>query len=274
MKRIAGVVGWPVDHSLSPLIHNHWLEQSGIHDVEYHHLPVEPSQFGEWIQQLRGGNFVGVNLTIPHKELVIPFLDKVDETAQRIGAVNTVAVMDGKLYGYNTDAYGFMTNLKEQSVYKTHTAFVIGAGGAARAVVAGLIEDGFSRIVMMNRTREKAEAFLPFGEAIEVVDWNESPPELAHADLLVNTTALGMKHQPPLVVNLEMLPAHALVTDIVYSPLETDLLLQAKSRNLATVDGLGMLLYQAQKAFEIWFGVLPDVDNALRELVLAKRGGG
>ena len=269
-KRLAGVVGWPVDHSLSPIIHNHWLKEAGIRDAEYLRLPVEPEKLGEWIQNVRLENYVGVNLTIPHKELILPFLDRIDPVAERMGAVNTVLIKGSLLHGFNTDAYGFIANLQSEG-YERNTAFVVGAGGAARAVVAGLLEDGFSKIYLMNRTEAKARELQKLGDGIEIVAWSEYPEQLEACDLLVNTSSLGMHHQPALALDLSALPAHALVTDIVYSPLETKLLREAKAQGLKTVDGLGMLLYQAQKAFEIWFGILPEVNEELRALVLKAR---
>lgn len=268
--RWAGVMGWPVKHSKSPLIHNHWCVKYGV-DAAYLPLPVHPEALPAVIPALPHMGCVGVNLTIPHKELVLPLVRQFDSFAQRIGAVNTLVIKDGALLGYNTDAYGFWQNL-ESSVngIKRGAAFVVGAGGAARAVVAALDDAGFAPIYVMNRTREKAEALRSISVQVRAVNWSANPAELASCSFLVNTTSLGMQGQPPLELALDTLSSDALVTDIVYTPLQTPLLQDASTRGLQIVDGLGMLLYQAQKAFELWFGVLPEVTAELRTLVLGE----
>lgn len=268
--RWAGVIGWPVKHSKSPLIHNHWCVKYGV-DAAYLPLPVPPESLPTVIPALPHMGCVGVNLTIPHKELVLAQVQQLDSFAQRIGAVNTLVIKDGALLGYNTDAYGFWQNL-ESSVngIKRGAAFVVGAGGAARAVVAALDDAGFAPIYIMNRTREKAEALRSISAQVKAVGWSTNPAELASCSLLVNTTSLGMQGQPPLELALDALSSDALVTDIVYTPLQTPLLQDASTRGLQIVDGLGMLLYQAQKAFELWFGILPDVTEKLRAMVLGE----
>lgn len=263
-----GVIGWPVSHSLSPLIHNHWCMQYDT-DAVYLPLPVQPSMLGQVVPALAHMGCVGVNLTIPHKEMVLEQLHHLDAQARRIGAVNTVVVRGNVLHGHNTDAYGFWQNIATHApAVRTGKAFVVGAGGAARAVVAALDEAGFSRIYVMNRTPGKAERLREISPKVEALDWNPAAGAIEGCDLLVNTTSLGMHGQPPLEITLGKLPRHALVTDIVYTPLETPLLKTAKLLELKTVDGLGMLIYQAQKAFELWFGVLPEVDDALRAMLL------
>lgn len=264
----AGVLGWPVNHSLSPFIHNRWLEQNAVNAL-YLPFPVQPDALGTVLLALPKMGCAGVNLTIPHKEAALDLLDGVDETARRIGAVNTVVMRDGKTYGHNTDAYGFITSLKAADYCKDN-ALVIGAGGAARAVVTALLQDGFACVTVMNRTREKAEALKSLGRAVEVVDWQ---PVLPHADVVVNVTSLGMHGQPELSVDMKHLPPHAVVADIVYAPLETPLLVQAKAQGFKAIDGLGMLLFQAQAAFSLWFGINPEVTDELRQQVLKQREG-
>lgn len=269
--RWAGVIGWPVKHSKSPLIHNYWCAKYSV-DAAYLPLPVPPEALPTVIPALPHMGCAGVNLTIPHKELVLPLAQQLDSFAQKIGSVNTLVIRDGALLGYNTDAYGFWQNLESSAKdIKRGAAFVAGAGGAARAVVAALAAAGFAPIYIMNRTREKAEALCDISSQVKAVDWSANPGELASCRLLVNTTSLGMHGQPPLELALDALPPDALVTDIVYTPLRTPLLKAATARGLQTVDGLGMLLYQAQKAFELWFGILPEVTGELRDLVVGEQ---
>lgn len=268
--RFAGVIGWPVNHSLSPVIHNHWCKKYGI-DAVYLPLPVQPENLSEVIPALAKMGCVGVNLTIPHKELVLPLIDAVDDVALRVGAVNTIDFKSGKYWGYNTDAYGFWHNIEENTRdLRKDTALVIGAGGAARAVVCALHDAGFQHILIMNRTREKAEILCKLSSQAKVIEWDIATNALEKADFIVNTTSLGMKGEQPLTLALEKCKDNCLVTDIVYTPIATPLLQQAEERGLATINGLGMLLYQAQKAFHHWFGILPDVDETLRRLVLIK----
>ncbi|MBM3617531.1 MAG: shikimate dehydrogenase [Alphaproteobacteria bacterium] len=266
--RLAGVIGWPVTHSLSPAIHNHWLAEHGL-DVVYVPLPINPAVLHSTLPSLGEIGVVGVNLTLPHKELVIPVLDVIDHTAQAIGAVNTVLFDKGQRIGFNTDAYGFWHNIEVNAPQvRRDEAFVIGAGGAARAVVAALDAAGYQKIHVMNRSPEKIQGFSLISPRVVAHHWSAAPEVLANVDLLVNTTSLGMGGQPALDISLDALPSHAVVNDIVYTPLDTPLLHAARRCDLATVDGLGMLLYQAQKAFEIWFGILPEVTPELRLKVL------
>lgn len=267
----AGVMGWPVSHSKSPILHDYWMRLYGING-SYTRLPVKPEDLAAELRSLPGRGFVGVNLTVPHKEEALHHLDKVDDTARQIGAVNTVIVTpDGKLHGTNTDAYGFITNLQTNARHYNPTmpAVVLGAGGAARAICAALVGVGYPEIRVLNRTRTRGEALAQaFGKTLRVLDWQDRSRSLADAGLLVNTTTQGMIGQAALEIDLSALPAHAVVNDLVYAPLETALLAAARARGLEAVDGLGMLLYQAQLAFEGWFGIKPEVTPALRAHVL------
>lgn len=265
----AGVVGFPVGHSLSPRLHGFWLKKYNIAG-EYKHYEVRPEDLAEFIHNLRSDNdFSGVNLTIPHKESVIKLLDNIDEIATEIGAVNVVINKNGKLIGKNTDAYGFAENIRT-SVTGTKKAVVLGAGGAAKAVIFALLEIGFKEIIITNRSRVRAEELSSvIRHPLSVVDWQKRGEILENTDLLVNTTSLGMTGKESLKIDLSLLPKTSLVTDIVYSPLITPLLAQAKARGNPTVDGLGMLLYQAVPAFEAWFGIKPEVTEELRQYILA-----
>jgi shikimate dehydrogenase len=271
----AGVIGWPVAHSRSPKLHGFWLKQHGLVG-RYDKLPVPPEDLAAFIADLpREPGFRGVNVTIPHKIAVLSLMAQVDDAARRIGAVNTVVVQpDGSLHGSNTDAFGFIENLKADAPagWKAAAgpAVVLGAGGAARAVIVALLDAGVTELRLANRSIEKAEALAAeFGKAILPVAWDERMQALAGTNLLVNTTSLGMAGQPPLEIALDDLPLAALVNDIVYSPLVTDLLANAKARGNPVVDGLGMLLHQGRPGFEAWFGVAPTVTPALRDAVLA-----
>ena len=269
-----GVVGWPISHSLSPRLHSFWLQKYDI-GGEYQAYPVKPEDLGAFLKTLPEQNIIGLNLTVPHKEIVFPFLDEVDETAKKIGAVNTVIVKQGRLYGTNTDGYGFLTNLKENAPgwsAKDGPVVIIGAGGAARAAIVSLLDDGVPEIRLINRTRARADKLSEIynDPRIIVCDWQERAKNLSGAALLVNTTTLGMTGQPPLDIDLSELPPSAVVYDIVYNPLETELLKQASERGNEYVDGLGMLLYQAAPAFQAWFGQMPEVDITLRHHVLRK----
>ena len=271
--RLAGVMGWPVAHSLSPRLHGYWLRHYGI-DGAYVPLPVRPERLGSALRALPDLGFAGCNLTVPHKEAALGALDEVAEDARRIGAVNTILVRaDGSLYGWNTDIEGFAQSLiaalPEWSIAGKH-AVVLGAGGAARAVVAAVQNLGAEEVVILNRTRERAEALATdLGEAIRPLSWERRSEALSQAALLINTTTLGMLGKPPLSIDLAPLPTDAVVADIVYAPLETPLLAEARRRGHRVVDGLGMLLYQAVPGFEAWFGRRPEVTPALRDFVLA-----
>jgi len=269
----AGVMGWPVEHSRSPLLHGFWLKQHGI-DGAYELLPVPPESLETALRGLAAQGFAGCNLTVPHKQAALAVVDHVDATAARIGAVNTVVVRrDGTLEGRNTDAFGFRENLRAvQPAWRASTgpAVVLGAGGAARAVVAALLDDGAPEIRLVNRSRDHAAALAAaLGGATIVIDWSRRSAVLGDAALLVNTTSLGMTGQPPLDLALEALPTTAIVNDIVYAPLATSLLETARRRGNPVVDGLGMLLHQARPAFAAWFGVTPEVTPALRRTVEA-----
>lgn len=270
----AGVIGWPVAHSRSPKLHGFWLKQHGLVG-RYDKLPVPPEDLTSFIADLpKEPGFRGVNVTIPHKIAVLPLMAQVDDAARRIGAVNTVVVQpDGSLYGSNTDAFGFIENLKADapSGWKAANgpAVVLGAGGAARAVIVALLDAGVTELRLANRSIEKAEALAAeFSKAILPVAWDERAQALAGTNLLVNTTSLGMAGQPPLEIALDDLPPAALVNDIVYSPLVTDLLASAMTRGNPVVDGLGMLLHQGRPGFEAWFGIAPSVTPELRAAVL------
>ncbi len=266
----AGVMGDPVAHSLSPRLHGYWLKRYGI-DGDYAAMHVAADSLEAALRALALDGVAGCNLTIPHKEAGLSLVDEASELAHRIGAVNTVVVRDnGTLYGTNTDAAGFILNLKSQIADLTpyhRKAVVLGAGGAARAVCAALLDDGFA-VWLTNRTRAKAEAIAAALGAIDVVDWDAREVAFEGCGLLVNCTSLGLEGSTPLDVSLEALPRDALVTDIVYKPLMTPLLLDAQARGNPVVDGLGMLLYQAVDGFAAWYGVRPEVDAALRAHML------
>lgn len=270
---LAGVMGWPISHSLSPRLHSYWLKENGL-DGAYVPLPVSPDNLEHALRALPKLGFRGVNLTVPHKERAIPFLDHVSDVASRIGAVNTVFVsLDGTLSGTNTDAFGFLENLRRNAPQWNEAkrpVVVLGAGGAARAVVAALLDLDVVEIRLLNRTIEKAHALAEsLGGPIKIVEWSEREEALDGSTLLVNTTTLGMIGQPRLELSLAALPKMAVVYDLVYAPLETELLSTARSLGLSTVDGLGMLLYQAAPGFEGWFGIQPVVTDGLRDAVLS-----
>ncbi len=268
----AGVMGWPVSHSLSPRLHGFWLNELGI-DGTYNALAVAPDDLEDSLRSLPERGFAGVNLTLPHKEAAASIVDTMDSAASRIGAVNTIVVgADGNLAGSNTDGYGFMENLKSGAPEWTadnSTAVVLGAGGAARAIIAALLDAGLKELRLVNRTLSRAESLKDdIGGAIIVVPWADRTAALEGAGLLVNTTTLGMTGEESLEIHLSPLPADALVTDIVYAPLTTPLLKDAAGRGNPTVDGLGMLLHQARPGFHRWFGAAPAVTDALRAHVL------
>ncbi len=270
--KLAGVMGWPVEHSKSPRLHGFWLRQHGI-DGAYLPLPVRPAAFEAALRSLAELGFGGVNVTVPHKAAALAACSQVDQVSRRIGAVNTIVMSEGRIEGSNSDAFGFLENLRAGApAWRADRApaVVLGAGGAARAVVAALIDVGAPEIRLLNRTRSRAEVLAKdLGGRTQVADWSDRHTLLAEAGLLVNTTSLGMAGQAPLELDLDALPVGALVSDIVYSPLETDLLAGASARGNPVVDGLGMLLHQARPGFAAWFGVEPVVDSALRAAVLA-----
>ena len=279
-RPFAALVGWPVDHSRSPALHGFWLKQHGI-DGHYGRLPVEPNRAAleTLVAFLRKTpNARGCNLTLPHKIDILPLLDRIDPAAARIGAVNTVIKhADGTLEGRNSDAFGFLASLIDGAPRWTAAkgpVVVLGAGGAARAVVASLVDAGVPELRLLNRTQtaaiELGTAFTPSdGRRIAIERWDERSAMLDDASLLVNTTSLGMKGQPPLDIDLARLPTDAAVDDIVYVPLETPLLAAARARGNRCVDGLGMLLHQGRMGFEAWFGQKVAVSDAQRATVLA-----
>jgi shikimate dehydrogenase len=269
--KLAGVIGWPITHSRSPAIHGFWLEQYGI-DGAYIPLGIDPKDIGQMFDALPKLGFRGWNVTLPHKEDAFRLVHERTQTAAEIGAVNTVTVQpDGSLHGDNSDAFGFMAHLDQSAPGwpKDRPAVVLGAGGAARAVCSGLLQAGVPSLRLTNRTRSRAEALAAaFDSRIEVIDWDDRSSALAGAGLLTNTTSLGMTKQPPLEIALDDMPDDGVVYDIVYVPLETDLLAAARVRNLASVDGLGMLLHQARPGFHRWFGVDAQVTNDLHQSVV------
>ena len=269
--RAACVIGWPAGHSRSPLIHNYWIKRHGL-TAEYRREAVPPDEFAGFIAKLRERGYVGANVTLPHKEAALALSDP-DQRAQAVGAANTLWFEGGRLRSTNTDIEGFVENLDAAAPRwdaGLESALVLGAGGAARAIVFTLLDRGVERIYVANRTFEKAEAFRArFGERVHPVRWGEINGLLAGVQLLVNATSLGMTGQPELDIKIENLPPSAVVADIVYVPLETPLLAAAKARGLRTADGLGMLLHQAVRGFSLWFGVRPEVTAELRGLVEA-----
>lgn len=274
MSPRAFVVGHPVAHSRSPLIHGHWLAAFGI-DGHYERVDVAPDAFPDFLRSLRDHGYVGGNVTLPHKEAAFRLVDAPSEAARRLGAVNTVwFAPDGRLFGHNTDGLGFAASLDEQAgsgwEQGVATALVLGAGGAARAIVAALLDRGLREVVVANRTETRAQDLVAFDPGrVRAVTWAMLAAELKRAGFLVNTTQLGMGGQPPLDIDLDGLPNTAIVADIVYVPLETPLLAAARRRGLRVVDGLGMLLHQAVPGFAAWFGPTPQVDASLRALVEA-----
>jgi shikimate dehydrogenase len=271
--RLAGVMGWPVAHSRSPVLHGHWLARHGIAGT-YVPLPVRPEHLAQALRALPALGFAGCNLTVPHKEAALAVLDHVDAKARHLGSVNTVVVRpDGSLEGFSTDGYGFMENLKAAAPAwrpDLGPAVVLGAGGSARAIVAALLDAGVPEIRLVNRTEARARTLAQdLGGAIVPWAWHHRADALDGAGLLVNTTTQGMVGEPPLDIDLAQLPGPAVVADIVYVPLETPLLAAARARGHVGVDGLGMLLHQARPGFAAWFGPQPAVDDALRQAVLA-----
>lgn len=269
---LAGVIGSPIAHSKSPQLHGHWLKTYGIPGY-YIPMDIAPDDLAKVLKTLPQMGFVGVNITVPHKELALELADLVTDRATLIGAANTLIFRkDGKTHADNTDGYGFIQNLRQNAPNwdpKSGPAAVFGAGGAARAIVASLLDVGVPEILLSNRTRVRAEALQSeFGKRIQVVDWVQAGNMLEDAVTVVNTTSLGMLGKPPLRVPLDGLRKGALVTDIVYAPLKTRLLIEAEKAGCVTVDGLGMLLHQAVPAFERWFGVRPTVDSATRAAAL------
>ncbi len=270
---MAGVMGWPVAHSRSPVIHNHWIRQYGLNGA-YGLFPVEPQNIDDAIRGLKALGLAGCNITIPHKVEAMKRMDWVDPLARRMGAINTIVVQaDGALHGYNNDGFGFIQSLRDDKPDWRADAgpiTVLGAGGAARGIVLSLIDEGASEIRLINRTRAKADALAQeFGQVVTAYDWSERHDALAGCALLINTTNQGMHGQPDLDLQLDQLPTSALVADAIYIPLETSLLAQARQRGNTGVNGLGMLLNQARPAFKAWFGVMPEITPELRQAIIA-----
>jgi shikimate dehydrogenase len=268
--RAACLIGWPAAHSRSPLIHHYWLRTLGI-EGGYNIEAVPPEGFAEFVLHLSSHGFVGANITIPHKERALA-LSAPDARARAVGAANTLWYEGGELRSTNTDIEGFVSNLDACAPgWDAATdALVLGAGGSSRAVVFGLIERGISRVHLANRTVERARALADqFGASVHPIAWDAIDDVLPRVELLVNTTSLGMHGQPALELDVGLLPSHAVVADLVYVPLETPLLSAARERGLKTADGLGMLLHQAVRGFELWFGARPEVTPELRALVEA-----
>ncbi len=269
---LAGVIGSPIAHSKSPQIHTHWLK---TYDIKGHYVPLEvdTEDLAQVLKMMPKMGFVGANVTIPHKERVLSLADQITDRATLIGAANTLIFKsDGKIHADNTDGYGFITNLRQSKPDwdpKRGPAAVLGAGGAARAVITALLEAGVPEILISNRTKVRAEALrADFGKRLIVVDWVQAGNMFEESATVVNTTSLGMIGNPPLRVPLDGLRAGSLVTDLVYAPLKTHLLAQAEKKGCMIVDGLGMLLHQAVPGFERWFGVRPEVDSATRTAAL------
>ncbi|MCB9992502.1 MAG: shikimate dehydrogenase [Hyphomicrobiaceae bacterium] len=268
----AFVIGHPIAHSRSPLIHRYWLEQLQI-TGQYDPYDIPPEALADFVGRIRTGEFAGGNVTIPLKERVTELCDELTPTAAAIGAVNTLFVLDGQLIGDNTDAYGFLANLDDKAPgwdQNLTSATILGAGGASRALIFALMNRTSAPINLVNRTRERAETLADaFGPSVRPTGQEELPDLLAHTGLLINATSLGMHDERHDQLDLSRLPKSAVVTDIVYVPLQTPLLDDAAKRGLKTVDGLGMLLHQAVPGFEYWFGVRPEVDNSLRQRIEA-----
>ena len=282
--KLAGIMGWPVGHSRSPSIHNYWIKQHELNGA-YVYLPVNPANPDDLKAALKGLSvmgFAGCNLTLPHKVMALPMVDRLDATAKRMGAINTIVVeADGSLSGYNNDGYGYIQSLidaKPDWRADAGPVMVMGAGGAARAVVVSLAEKGAKDIRLCNRTDSHAQSLVDafsddfaknLGATLTAVPWDQRQQALADVALLVNTTSQGMGSNPALDINLDLLPTTALVSDVVYIPMETPLLKAAKARGNPTAGGLGMLLNQARPAFHKWFGVLPEVTPELIKIVEA-----
>lgn len=270
---LAGIIGFPIGHTKSPILHGHWLKRHGIVG---HYIPISLSQpdFERGLRSLHFLGFRGVNVTIPHKVTAVGIADAVTDRAALIGAANTLTFRaDGSIRADNTDGYGFIQNIRQSCPDWDVTfgpALVLGAGGSARAVISALLSDGAPEIRLANRTRARAEVLKEhFGARVHPIDWNRASDAMEGAATIVNTTSLGMVGQPDLKVSLAAAPDWALVADIVYAPLETPLLAAARARGLRCVDGLGMLLHQAVPGFEAWFGTRPQVDDDLRRAVLS-----
>jgi len=268
----AGVIGWPIAHSRSPTIHQYWLKELDI-PGSYERFAVRPEEFREFVGEIGKDGFLGANVTAPHKEAAFDACDRRTKVAEALGAVNTLWRQDGRLWGDNTDVAGFLANLDEAApgwAGQKRRAIVLGAGGAARAIVYALISRGFERVAVVNRTKTRAEALAAHFTKSTALSWEDLASELPQADLLVNASSLGMVGHEPLSIDLTTLPEQAVVTDAVYIPLRTALIEAAQARGHRVAEGLGMLLHQAAPAFERWFCRRPVVTPALRALVEAE----
>ena len=270
---LAGVMGWPVAHTRSPAIHNHWIARYGLKGA-YVQLPVQPDRLEAAIRGLPALGFAGCNVTVPHKVSAMRLMDELHPAARRVAAINTIVVQpDGRLLGMNNDGAGYIQSLRDADPAwrgDAGPALVLGAGGAARAIVVALLDEGVPVLRITNRTLERAQALAEaFGDRVKVVPWAERNEAMTGVSLLVNTTTQGMHGQAPLDVTLEVLPAAAMVSDAIYIPMETPLLAQARLRGHRTVNGLGMLLNQARPALQSWFGVLPEITPELRAAIQA-----
>lgn len=269
------VIGHPVAHSKSPLIHGYWRDLYKVLGT-YETIDIAPENLKRDVQDLIDQGYAGFNVTVPHKVSIIELCEEIDQRAKIIGAVNTVTIIDGKLYGSNTDAYGFTENIKKTAKHCGYSwsfnegkAVVLGAGGAARAIIYALLREDVPEIIITNRTIEKAQELQQMApEKILVAPWEERNEAFENANMIINATSLGMVGKAPLEVDLSYGSSNALVTDIVYAPLHTDLLEQAKRENMRIVTGIGMLLHQAKPGFELWNGVAPEVTPELEEVVL------
>lgn len=271
----AAVIGHPVAHSKSPLIHNHWIAQYGL-SGSYEAIDIAPENLEHGVREIVERGYAGFNVTVPHKSAILSLCAQKSETAGRIGAANTISVRkDGTLYADNTDIFGFIENIRQRAPefdFSSGPSVILGAGGAARAAVEGLFQQGCPEIILHNRTKSRAEEIAKsarFPDRICVQEWSARETSLKDAALLVNTTTLGMKGQTPLEISLDALDRKAPVVDIVYAPLETDLLKAARARGNPVVTGIGMLLHQARPAFAAWFGIMPDISDDLLKKVLS-----
>ncbi len=265
----SAVIGHPISHSLSPVIHGYWFKKYNI-DGAYQAIDIAPDQLPSRVLDLRAQGYAGFNVTVPHKQNMMTLCDMLDNTAHAIGAVNTVVIEDNKIMGRNTDAFGYIENIKQEAPnfnFKNGPALVLGAGGAARAIVYGLLSEGVREIFITNRTRANAEIIARDFENVRVVDWAEREKACNDAHLLTNTTVLGMKGQDELAMDISSLSPTSLVCDIVYKPLMTTLLQHALMRNLQVVTGIGMLLHQARPAFAAWSGIMPEVTPELVNMI-------
>jgi shikimate dehydrogenase len=270
---LAGVMGMPINQSRSPIIHNYWIAQHGLRGA-YGHFPVEAHNLEAAVRGLSALGLAGCNVTQPHKVEALKLMDVVDPLAQRMGAINCIVVQaDGSLHGFNNDGYGYIQSLKDANPDWQAAAgpiVVLGAGGASRAVVLSLIDQGATEIRLVNRTLDKAQALAAgYEQIVKVIPWAERNSAMEGCALLVNTTNQGMYGQPPLDVSLDALPKTAMVSDAIYIPLETPLLVAARLRGNKTANGLGMLLNQARPAFKAWFGVMPEITDELKQAILA-----